>query len=225
MRPLAEALAAAGYTVELPAAARPRHRVEDMVPTRWEDWSGGRRGPLPGAGRPVRPRGRRRPVDGRRPDLLAGRAPPRSRRHRRGQPAGPAPDAEFRAGDPGPARRRHRDVRRHRLGHHEGGRRRGRLRRARRWPPSCRSSRGPTTVEAKLGRHPLPDPLLSSREDHVVDAVSGDVVVERRRRARSSASGSSAATTSPPSTTTRRSSRRRSSSSSTSVLGGPGDRA
>jgi carboxylesterase len=40
MRPLAEAFAAAGYTVELPLLPGHGTTVEDMIPTRWEDWSG-----------------------------------------------------------------------------------------------------------------------------------------------------------------------------------------
>jgi carboxylesterase len=40
MRPLAEALGAAGFTVELPLLPGHGTAVEDMVPTRWEDWSG-----------------------------------------------------------------------------------------------------------------------------------------------------------------------------------------
>ncbi len=40
MRPLAEALAAAGLTVELPLLPGHGTAVEDMLPTRWEDWSG-----------------------------------------------------------------------------------------------------------------------------------------------------------------------------------------
>ena len=40
MRPLAEALAAAGYTVDLPRLPGHGTSVEDMVPTRWEDWAG-----------------------------------------------------------------------------------------------------------------------------------------------------------------------------------------
>ena len=40
MRPLAEALAAAGFTVELPLLPGHGTAVEDMIPTRWEDWSG-----------------------------------------------------------------------------------------------------------------------------------------------------------------------------------------
>jgi carboxylesterase len=40
MRPLAEALAAAGFTVELPLLPGHGTALDDMVPTRWEDWSG-----------------------------------------------------------------------------------------------------------------------------------------------------------------------------------------
>jgi carboxylesterase len=39
MRPLAEALAAAGFTVELPRLPGHGTSVEDMATTRWEDWS------------------------------------------------------------------------------------------------------------------------------------------------------------------------------------------
>jgi carboxylesterase len=40
MRPLAEAVAAAGFTVDLPLLPGHGTSIEDMVPTRWEDWSG-----------------------------------------------------------------------------------------------------------------------------------------------------------------------------------------
>lgn len=40
MRPLAEALARAGYAVELPLLPGHGTSVADMVPTRWDDWSG-----------------------------------------------------------------------------------------------------------------------------------------------------------------------------------------
>ncbi len=39
MRPLAEAFAAAGYTVDLPLLPGHGTAVEDMIPTRWGDWS------------------------------------------------------------------------------------------------------------------------------------------------------------------------------------------
>ena len=40
MRGLAEAFAAAGFTVELPLLPGHGTAVEDMIPCRWEDWSG-----------------------------------------------------------------------------------------------------------------------------------------------------------------------------------------
>jgi carboxylesterase len=40
MRPLATAIAAAGYTVEMPLLPGHGTAVEDMIPTRWADWSG-----------------------------------------------------------------------------------------------------------------------------------------------------------------------------------------
>lgn len=39
MRPLAEALATAGFTVELPVWPGHGTKVDDMIPTRWADWS------------------------------------------------------------------------------------------------------------------------------------------------------------------------------------------
>ncbi len=39
MRPLAEALAAEGYTVDLPLLPGHGTAVEDMVPTRWSDYA------------------------------------------------------------------------------------------------------------------------------------------------------------------------------------------
>ena len=40
MRPLAQAFAAAGFTVDLPLLPGHGTAVEDMIPTRWDDWSG-----------------------------------------------------------------------------------------------------------------------------------------------------------------------------------------
>src|SRR5262249_13233346 len=40
MRPLAEAFAAAGFTVELPLLPGHGTSVDDMIPTSWADWSG-----------------------------------------------------------------------------------------------------------------------------------------------------------------------------------------
>lgn len=39
MRPLAEAFAKAGFTVELPLLPGHGTDIKDMIPTRWEDWS------------------------------------------------------------------------------------------------------------------------------------------------------------------------------------------
>jgi carboxylesterase len=39
MRPLAQAIGAAGFTVELPLLPGHGTSIEDMLPTRWEDWS------------------------------------------------------------------------------------------------------------------------------------------------------------------------------------------
>jgi carboxylesterase len=41
MRPLAEALASAGFTVDLPLLPGHGTSVEDMIPTRWPDWASG----------------------------------------------------------------------------------------------------------------------------------------------------------------------------------------
>jgi carboxylesterase len=41
MRPLAEAVAKAGFTVDLPLLPGHGTSVEDMLPTRWDDWSDG----------------------------------------------------------------------------------------------------------------------------------------------------------------------------------------
>jgi len=40
MRPLAEALAGAGYSVDLPLLPGHGTAMEDLIPTRWADWSG-----------------------------------------------------------------------------------------------------------------------------------------------------------------------------------------
>jgi carboxylesterase len=40
MRPLAEAVAKAGFTVDLPLLPGHGTAVEDLIPKRWEDWSG-----------------------------------------------------------------------------------------------------------------------------------------------------------------------------------------
>jgi carboxylesterase len=40
LRPLADAVAGAGYTVDLPLLPGHGTAIEDMIPTRWTDWSG-----------------------------------------------------------------------------------------------------------------------------------------------------------------------------------------
>ena len=56
LRPLAEAVADAGFTVDLPLLPGHGTAVEDMVPTTVGGLVGGGRGRLPGAGRPLRRR-------------------------------------------------------------------------------------------------------------------------------------------------------------------------
>ena len=203
MRPLAEALAAR----RVHGGAAPPARARDVPRGPGPDPVGGLvgrgRGPVPGAGRPLRPRGRGRPVDGWRPDLLAGRAPPPPLGHRRGQPAGPRARRGVPGGHPGPARRRDR------------GRSTASARTSRRRAPSRPPTRarplaavlslfeGADEVEAELADIHCPVLVLSSREDHVVESVSGDVS-SSGSRARSSGSGWRTATTWPPSTTTPR---------------------
>ena len=174
MRPLAEALAAAGFTVDLPLLPGPRHRGRGHGPDAVGGLVGCGRGPLPGAGRPVRPRRRGRAVHGRAP-WPAGwpSATPT-------WPASPwstrwshAPGADLRSASgrcSTPASRRAdgigSDIKKE--GAVEAG-----LRRARRWPPSCRCSRGPTRSRPGSADIHCPVLLLSSREDHVVDAGLG----------------------------------------------------
>jgi carboxylesterase len=48
MRPLAEAVAQAGFTVDVPLLPGHGTAVEDLVPTRWEDWLGAAEGAYQG---------------------------------------------------------------------------------------------------------------------------------------------------------------------------------
>ena len=95
MRGLALALADAGFTVEMPLLPGHGTEIADMLPTRWEDWSDAAEAAYTGAGGAQRRRRGRGALHGRDAERVAGRAPPRDRRHRRRQPA------------PGAARRRH----------------------------------------------------------------------------------------------------------------------
>ena len=90
MRPLAEALADAGFAVELPALPGHGTAIEDMVETGWDDW-------LTEAERALEvvqartPGGRVvvvGPLDGRRAHRRPGRGPPGAGRHRADQHAG-----------------------------------------------------------------------------------------------------------------------------------------
>jgi carboxylesterase len=87
MRPLAEAFAAAGHTVSLPLLPGHGTRVEDMLPTRWEDWSAAVEQAYGELAARCEGRVRRRPVDGRHADPAAREPPPGGARHRAGQPA------------------------------------------------------------------------------------------------------------------------------------------
>ena len=87
MRPWAEHLAAAGYTVRLPLLPGHGTTWQDTNRTRWTDWYGGDRAGLRRGRRPLHDRVRRRPVDGRHPRHPPGRAEGRrDRRPGAGQP-------------------------------------------------------------------------------------------------------------------------------------------
>ena len=77
MRPWGEHLAAAGFAVARPAAARPRHHAgRTSTWPRWTQWYGGGRARLRRAGRRVRQGLRGRAVDGRHAGAPARRDPP-----------------------------------------------------------------------------------------------------------------------------------------------------
>jgi carboxylesterase len=178
MRPLAEALAAAGYTVELPLLPGHGTSVEDMVPTRWEDWSGAAEAHFQAlAARCDAVAVVGLSMGGALTCWLAERHP-----HLAGialvNPLVHAPDAEFRAGvqallDAGTELFDGigSDIKK------EGG---------------VEASYGGTPlaavlslfegadeVESKLADIHCPTLLLSSRDDHVVEPGSGDVVADR----------------------------------------------
>ena len=66
MRPLAESLANRGYSVELPRLPGHGTTLEDLVPTRWGDWSAAAAASYELLAARCGARGARRPVDGRR---------------------------------------------------------------------------------------------------------------------------------------------------------------
>jgi len=178
MRPLAEVLAAAGYTVELPVLPGHGTSLEDMVPTRWEDWSGAAEAYFQAlAARSDRVAVVGLSMGGTLTCWLAERHP-----HMAGiavvNPLVHAPDAEFRAGiqalvDAGTESFDGigSDIKK------EGG-----VESAYAGTPLAAVLslfEGADDVEAKLADIHCPTLVLSSREDHVVESVSGDVVVER----------------------------------------------
>jgi carboxylesterase len=176
MRPLAAALAAAGFTVELPLLPGHGTAVEDMVPTRWEDWSGAAERQFQAlAARCDRVAVVGLSMGGALACWLAERHP-----HVAGialvNPMVHAPDAEFRAGiqavlDAGTEvfDAIGSDIKKE-----------GPVEAA--YPGTPLAAvlslfEGVDEVEGRLGDISCPTLLLSSREDHVVDPVSGDVLV------------------------------------------------
>jgi len=175
MRPLAEALAGAGLTVELPLLPGHGTSLDDMLPTRWEDWSGAAEAQFQAlASRCDRVAVVGLSMGGTLACWLAERHP-----HLSGialvNPLVHAPDAEFRtgvralveAGTPtfdaiGSDIKREGSVEASYPG----------------TPLDAVLSLFDATddVEASLADIHCPTLLLSSREDHVVDPVSGDVV-------------------------------------------------
>ena len=175
MRPLAEALAAAGFTVELPLLPGHGTALEDMVPTRWEDWSGAAEAHFQAlAARCDHVAVVGLSMGGALTCWLAERHP-----HLAGiavvNPLVHAPDAEFRTGiqallDAGTESFDGigSDIKK------EGG-----VEAAYAGTPLAAVLslfEGADEVESKLADIHCPTLLLSSREDHVVESVSGDVI-------------------------------------------------
>ena len=178
MRPLAEALAGAGYTVDLPLLPGHGTSLEDMVPTRWEDWSGAAEAHFQAlAARCDHVVVVGLSMGGALTCWLAERHP-----HLSGiavvNPLVHAPDAEFRTGiqsllDAGTETfdAIGSDIKKE--GSTEAA-----------YPGTPLAAvlslfEGADEVEAKLSAIHCPVLVLSSREDHVVESVSGDVVVDK----------------------------------------------
>ncbi len=179
MRPLAEALAAAGFTVDLPLLPGHGTSLEDMVPTRWDDWSGAAEAHFQAlAARCDHVAVAGLSMGGALACWLAERHP-----HLSGialvNPMVQPPAVEFRwrgsrpSSTPGSRRS---------TPSAPTSRRRARSSpptRGRRWPPCSRCSGGPTRSRPSWPTSTARSCCFSSREDHVVEPVSGDVVEAR----------------------------------------------
>ena len=164
MRGLAEALADAGLTVELPLLPGHGTAVEDMVPTRWEDWSAAADEAYVELAARCESGGGRGAVDGghasacwlaeRHPEIAgAGSGQPADRAARRRLPPTPSRHC-IDGGD--------RDRPGHRLGHRPARRGRDRPTPGCRCGPPSRSSRGPGGGgRARAGQLPGPVVLQS----------------------------------------------------------------
>ena len=177
MRPLAEALAAAGYTVELPLLPGHGTALEDMVTTRWDDWSGAAEAHFQAlAARCDHVAVVGLSMGGALTCWLAERHP-----HLSGiavvNPLVHAPDAEFRAAIQGLLDAGTETI----DGIGSDIKQEGGVEAAYDGTPLAAVLslfEGADEVEAKLADIHCPVLVLSSREDHVVESVSGDVIVE-----------------------------------------------
>jgi carboxylesterase len=178
MRPLAEALAAVGLTVELPLLPGHGTTLDDMVPTRWDDWSGAAEANFQAlAARCDHIAVVGLSMGGALTCWLAERHP-----HLSGiamiNPLVHAPDAEFRSGilallDAGTETFD---------GIGSDIKKEGSVESAYAGTPLAAVLslfEGADQVEARLSDIHCPTLVLSSREDHVVESVSGDVVVDQ----------------------------------------------
>ena len=177
MRPLAEALAAAGFTVELPLLPGHGTALEDMVPTRWDDWSGAAEAHFQAlAARCDHVAVVGLSMGGALTCWLAERHP-----HLSGiavvNPLVHAPDAEFRAAIQGLLDAGTETI----DGIGSDIKKEGGVEAAYDGTPLAAVLslfEGADEVEAKLADIHCPVLVLSSREDHVVESVSGDAVVD-----------------------------------------------
>ena len=177
VRPLAEALAAAGFTVELPLLPGHGTALEDMVPTRWDDWSSAAEAHFQAlAARCDHVAVVGLSMGGALTCWLAERHP-----HLSGiavvNPLVHAPDAEFRAAIQGLLDAGTESI----DGIGSDIKKEGGIEAAYNGTPLAAVLslfEGADEVEAKLADIHCPVLVLSSREDHVVESVSGDVIVE-----------------------------------------------